>query len=31
MLGVSIDPITLKNDIAQEVVDRLQRRPDDGS
>jgi hypothetical protein len=29
ILGVSIDPIALKNDIAQEVVDRLQRRPDD--
>ena len=32
ILGISLDPITLENDIVQEVVTYLQRRrPDDGS
>ena len=31
ILGISLDPIALKNEVAQEVVTHLQRRPDDGS
>jgi hypothetical protein len=31
ILGMSLDPIALKDDIAQEVIAHLQRRPDDGS
>jgi hypothetical protein len=31
ILSVSIDSIALLDDFAQEVVKRLQRRPDDGS
>jgi len=31
ILAISVDPIALKNDVAEEVVTRLQRHSDDGS